>query len=107
VRENHPFQNPKTVKLFQEPGPTSRSIYAKISDSGDLVIEAQDVGEAPRNFNPDHDSDYEWFVKVRAENKDLLLLTLIDSLFGGKFSASADFEKWLKEKEIPSEFFSY
>ena len=39
-------ETPRKVQLFEERGPTSRFVYAEILDTGDLVISAQDVGEA-------------------------------------------------------------
>ncbi|KQC03982.1 MAG: hypothetical protein APR53_04210 [Methanoculleus sp. SDB] len=97
--------NLKKVKLFEERGPTSRFVYAEILDTGDLVISAQDVGEAPRTMYGD--DDYEWWVYVRAKDKDWVLLGLIEAVFGGRFHASDEFREWLKATGIPYEFDCY
>jgi hypothetical protein len=93
------------VQLFEERGPTSRFVCAEILESGDLVISAQDVGEAPEKWFGD--SDYEWWVFVRAEDKDRVLLALIEEIFGGRFHASDEFREWLQRKEIPYQFDCY
>jgi hypothetical protein len=90
---------PKKVQLFEERGPTSRFIHARIEDNGNLVVEGQDVGEAPRQWFDD--DDYEFFVTVREERKDQVLLALIKKVFGGKFRAVDEFREFLKEKGIP------
>lgn len=97
--------NPTKVKLFEDRGSTSRFVYAEILDTGDLVISAQDVGEAPEWFFGD--SDYEWWVYVKANDKDWVLLSLIERVFGGRFHASDEFREWLKEVGIPYKFDSY
>jgi hypothetical protein len=88
----------KTVLLFEERGPTSRFIYARIEDNGDLVIEGQDVGAMPRECFDD--GDYEFSVTVRAEDRDRVLLAMIQKVFGGNFSAVDTFREFLKEKGI-------
>ena len=98
-------EKPKKVKLFEERGPTSRFVDAEILDTGDLVISAQDVGEAPQKMFGD--SDYEWWVFVKAEDKDRVLLALIEEVFGGRFHASDEFREWLKAMGIPYEFDNY
>ncbi len=90
----------KKVQLLEERGSTSRFIHARIEDNGTLVVEGQDVGEAPEEWFGD--SDYEFIVTVQAEDKDWVLLALIEKLFGGKFRAVDEFREFLKEKGIPS-----
>jgi hypothetical protein len=89
----------KKVLLLEEKGPTSRFIHARVEDNGDLVVEGQDVGEAPQKWFDDE--DYEFWVTVRAEDKDSVILALIEKLFGGRFSAVDKFREFLKEKGIP------
>jgi len=89
----------KKVQLLEERGPTSRFVHARIEDGGNLVMEGQDVGEAPQKWFGDE--DYEFWVTVKAENKDSVILALIEKLFGGRFSAVDEFRDFLKEKGIP------
>lgn len=96
---------PPRVQLFEERGLTSRFVDAEILQSGALVISGQDVGEAPEKWFGD--SDYEWWVTVRAEDKDRVLLALIEEIFGGRFHASDEFREWLKTKGIPNQFDCY
>ena len=89
----------KKVLLLEERGTTSRFIQARIEDNGNLVVEGQDVGAAPLKWFDDE--DYEFIVTVRKEDKDLVLLALIQKLFGGKFRAVDDFREFLEEKGVP------
>jgi len=89
----------KKVQLLEKRGPTSRFIHARIEDNGSLVIEGQDVGEAPLKWFDDE--DYEFWVTVRAEDKDSVILVLIEKLFAGRFRAIDEFREFLKEKGIP------
>jgi hypothetical protein len=82
------------IRLFEERGETSRFIYAKIEDNGNLVVSGQDVGEAPKKFFDD--SDYEFWVTVKGEDKDRLVLALIQRVFGGKFKAADEFREFPK-----------
>ena len=92
----------KRVSLYQDRGETSRFIDAEINKDGDLVVSGQDVGKAPLEFWGD--SDYEFWVHVRGEHKDDLLLALMDKLYGGNAAAVSDFRDLLKSRGIPSEF---
>ncbi len=89
----------KRVQLLEQREPTSRFIHARIEDDGDLVVEGQDVGEAPLKWFDDE--DYEFIVTVGAEDKDAVILALIEKQFGGRFSAVDEFREFLKEKGIP------
>lgn len=76
-------------------------LEAKIKENGDLVLEGQDLGEwVKENFG---DSDYEYSLTVKAEYKDTILLNLIKE----KFANDSEFREWLKEKQIPNEFWSF
>jgi hypothetical protein len=97
--------NPTKVTLYEERGPTSRFVSAEIMESGDLLISAQDVGEAPEQWYGD--SDYEWWVYIKAKDKDWVLLALIEAVFGGRFHASDEFREWVKAVGIPYEFDCY
>jgi hypothetical protein len=89
----------KKVQLLEERGPTSRFIHARVEDNGNLIVEGQDVGEAPQKWFDD--GDYEFWVTVKAEDKDSVILALIEKLFGGRFSAVDEFRDFLKERGIP------
>ena len=89
----------KKVQLLEERGSTSRFIDVRIEDNGDLVMEGQDVGDAPKKWFGDE--DYEFWVTVKAEDKDIVILALIERLFGGRFGAVDEFREFLKEKGIP------
>ena len=89
----------KKVLLLEERGTTSRFIHARIEDNGNLVVEGQDVGAAPLKWFDDE--DYEFIVTVREEDKDQVLLALIQKLFGGQFRAVDDFREFLEEKGVP------
>jgi len=97
--ENKTLLRSKKVQLFEERGTTSRFIHARIEDKGNLLVEGQDVGEAPQKWFDDE--DYEFWVTVRAEDKDRVILALIEKSFGGRFSAVDEFRDFLKEKGIP------
>jgi hypothetical protein len=100
-----PKEKPRKVKLFEERGLTSRFVYAEITDNGDLLISAQDVGELPEQMYGD--SDYEWWVFIKAKDKDWVLLALMEAQFGGHFHASDEFRDWVKAIGIPYEFHNY
>lgn len=111
--------------LFDGTLPSGITSHAEVhlDGSGDLVVEVQDIGEElERRFG---DSDYEWWVTVRAANTpkllkllrdrcaedstastasgDASLLALIVRAFGGRGSAPTDLEDFLKENDIPYE----
>jgi hypothetical protein len=84
---------------------TSVRVDVLVDESGDVVMEGQDVGAAPQTFFGD--SDYEYWVTVRAADKDALLLNLLVDRFVHEADETTAFRKWLKAKGIPHEFFSY
>ena len=90
---------PKEVQLLEERGPTSRFVFARIEENGNLIVEGQDVGKAPQECFGD--SDYEFWVTVAAADKDRVMLALIEKLFAGRFSAVDEFRAFLKERGIP------
>ena len=57
------------------------------------------MGDAPRKWFDD--DDYEFIVTVSAEDKDRVILALIEKVFGGKFGAVDEFREFLEGKEIP------
>ena len=96
---------PETVSLVQVKGPTSIYIDAEITDEGDLLFSGQDIGQAPsETFG---DSDYEYWLYIKAASKDRVLLALIEKLYSGNTKLISEFMEYLKSKEIPYEFHSY
>ena len=74
---------------------------AVIRENGDLVLSGQDLGEFVEQVWGDW--DYEYWVTVKSDYKDTVLLHLIKD----KFDSETKFQEWLKSKDIPSEFTSY
>lgn len=72
---------------------------ASVSERGDVVMSAQDVGAGPSEFWGD--SDYEWWVTVKAAQVAKLLRHLREEM-----PSSGD-EDVLSLIGIPYEFFSY
>ena len=95
----------KTVRLYEKKGETSIFIDAGITDAGDLQISGQDIGEAPKKIFGD--IDYEYWLTVRSEHKDRVLLALIERMFLNNPSVVSEFQGFLKAKGIPCEFDSY
>lgn len=79
----------------------SSSLVARIDDEGSLVLEGYDIGELVREWWGD--SDYEYWLKVAADDKDTVLLWLIKE----RFPTDSEFREWLNSKGIPSEFHSW
>ena len=92
----------KKIELMREIAPKDkRYLDAMIDDEGNLVLEGYDIGESVKEYWGD--SDYEYWLKIRKEWKDTVLLMLIKERFG----RSSDLQTWLEEKEIPYEFSSW
>ena len=96
---------PRKIRLYESRGATTILIDAEIAEDGRLEISGQDLGEAPEKYWGD--SDYEYWVSVRPEHKDWVLLVLIEKLYGGKSSADTEFMEFLRSKGIPYEFGSW
>ena len=71
------------------------SLDAYIDDDGSLNMGGQDIGETVEKYRGD--SDYEYFLYVKKEDKQKIPLLLLKERFG----SMADFLKWLDEKGIP------
>lgn len=93
------------VKLVEIEGSTSRYVDAEITDKGDLLLSGQDIGDAPRAiWNED---EYEYWLTVRAADKDRVLLALLEKLYTGNPSVVSELKHYLESKDIPCEFFNY
>jgi hypothetical protein len=93
------------LTLLDIEGPTSVHIEAEITDGGDLLLSGQDVGEAPRAFHGD--SDYEYWLRIGAADKDRVLLALLEKLYSGNPSLISQLREYLESKGIPTEFSCY
>jgi hypothetical protein len=95
----------KKLELVRLQGPTAIHVDAAIDDKGDLVLSGQDIGHAPREVFGKSDSEY--FLTVRREHKDALLLTLLEQLYRDDGRAVSRLRELLAAKGIPGEFFSF
>ena len=103
MSSNH--DNPDCVNLFESRGETSRFIYVKIDETGDFIFSCRDVGKEPRKLFDDQ--DYEFWVTINSNNKDKLLLALLESIYKGNFHVVDDFREFLKLREIPFEWMTW
>ncbi|MGD8584725.1 MAG: hypothetical protein PVH65_10090 [Chloroflexota bacterium] len=93
------------VNLVQVKGPTSIYIDVEITDEGDLLFSGQDIGKAPEEFFGD--SDYEYWLLVKAAQKDQLLLALIERFYSGNTRVISELREFLNARGIANEFDSY
>lgn len=83
-----------------------RVLEVKISDEGNLVFEGFDLGDFVKEYWGD--SDYEYWLTIKAEHLPTVLLHLIKECFDNKiFTNDSEFRDWLKKKGIPSDFQSW
>lgn len=94
-----------TVRLVDTKGATSRWIDGEITDEGDLLLSGHDIGEAPMMVWGE--DEYEFWLRVRANNKDRVLLALLEKLYTGNTSLISELKHYLESKNIPCEFFNY
>lgn len=93
------------ARLYESRNETSVFIDIEIKETGEVLMSGQDVGKAPEEFWGD--SDYEYWLYVGQEGKDLLLLSLIKKMFGGRSDAFSKFREFLIEYKIPYQFDSW
>ena len=93
------------MQLCSRRGETSITIDAEITEDGALQLSGQDIGEAPKEFWGD--DDYEYWLLVLAEQKDRVLLALLEKLYQGNPRAVSEFQHFLKERKIPCSFHSW
>ena len=89
---------PKRIKLVDVKGATSVYIDASIDEAGNLVFSGQDIGEAPQKYVGD--SDYEYWLTVGADKKDLFLLSLLQELFENDIRVMSKVREILEAKGI-------
>lgn len=73
-------------------------------ESGAMVMAGQDIGTAPRKFFGR--DEYEYFLSVKADQKDRLLLHLMQHVFGGEEATRSAIAGWLDERKIPYDLHS-
>jgi hypothetical protein len=93
------------VRLYEHRDSTSVFIEAEIDSNGQLLISGQDIGDAPKEHC--EDSDYEYWIVVPSEQKDCLLLILLQELYSGNSKIISDFLSLLKSRGIGHIFESY
>ncbi len=82
-------------------GEKHEGLIARIEESGDLLLEGQDIGPAVEKFWGD--LDYEYWLRVRKEHKDAVLLHLLRD----QFDSESAFRAWLEKRRIPCEFHNW
>jgi hypothetical protein len=93
------------VNLVQVKGPTSIYIDVEITEEGDLLFSGQDIGKASEEFFGD--SDYEYWLLIKAAQKDQVLLALIERFYSGNTRVISELRDFLNTKGIANEFDSY
>lgn len=124
IRIRRPLQH----ETFGEgAGRTSVNVDVVIRDNGDLVLEGQDLGAAPREIFGD--SDYEYWLTIRSEDRnrvleallaetggktdnpsgerDVLVLDLLVARFGKSDTPLSELKEWLEARGIPFAFNSH
>lgn len=96
-----PIEHRLTIFDFRTPDDEHHTLTAIVKPTGELALEGYDIGKSVEEFFDD--ADYEYWRTVKAEHVPEVLLHLIKD----RFQSESDFAAWLKEKGIPSEFFSY
>ena len=76
-------------------------LKVRVNDHSDVVMEGVDGGRRIEELTGDW--DYEYWVTVRAEWRETLLLYLLKD----RFADSTSFKAWLERQDIPYEFHSY
>ena len=123
----------KRVTLFEQEGETSIYIDAELNDSGDITINGQDVGKAPREFWGDSDYEYSVFVSgkyidavryalldklkdeypeeyaelLKLKSQENIIMSAIKTLYSGDPSAVSHFKDYMRSVGIDAEFFSW
>ena len=97
---------PGAVRLYDVTTDNTRMwLDVYVSPAGELVFAGYDCGEIPKRFWGD--ADYEFWLRVPAENKDALLLQLLLEKYKDDTQASSHFRKWLDDHDIPCNFESW
>ena len=91
------MEKPIKKIVMQKCQTESVAVYleAHVDDDGSLNLEGQDIGDSVEKYWGD--SDYEYFLYVKKENKEKILPLLMKE----RFVSMSDFVNWLGEKGIP------
>jgi hypothetical protein len=96
-------QRNDSIKLFDGKAGQVHSVAgARIEDDGALTVWTSDIGEYVEQFWGD--TDYEYWVTVSPQHKDLLILALLEKCYTGDAEVVADFKELLETKRIAFEF---
>jgi hypothetical protein len=90
-----------TLRDTTFPSGIKSNLVAYVDTDDTLVLDGYDIGETVESIWGD--SDYEYWVKVKSQDKNKVLLELIKD----RFTSETDFQKWLESKNIPSTFSSW
>ena len=83
-----------------------QELTVEINEDGDLVFEGYDIGDTVKEYWGD--SDYEYWLTIKADHLPSVLLHLIKECFDQKmFTNDSQFREWLEKKGIPSSFRSW
>jgi hypothetical protein len=87
-----------SVDLVSEPvGALHRVTCAYIADNGDLHLNQEDSGPGASMTGAEEE---EYIAAINKEDKDRLLLALLEQLYGRSASASKEFAKFAASKGI-------
>jgi hypothetical protein len=81
---------------------TQSYVETRMTETGDLILEGQDIGTA--SLSVFGENEYEYAVTVPAAQKDLLLLRLVRERFLTDPTPSSTFMAYLKAANIPYQF---
>jgi hypothetical protein len=93
------------VSLYRRRGETTIHIEARITETGAVEVSGQDIGKAPQEFWGD--DDYEYGVTIAADQKDRLVLALLEALYHDNPHAVEDVKQLLTKNDIPYLFDSW
>jgi len=69
------------------------------------LFSGYDLGDAPQLTYGD--SDYEYWLRIAAVDKDQVLLALIEKLYSGNLLVISKFKEYLDTMAIPNQFYSF
>ena len=95
----------KKVRLVHIDGNTPIHIFAEIRDNGDLIFSAQEQGHTAKEMWGH--VDYEYWLTIKAEYKDMVLLALIEKLYACDSLLVNEIKDYLESKGIPCEYYAY
>jgi hypothetical protein len=92
-------------EIFREELPMFRSIYLRVSPTGAVRIDAQDMGKNVEETWGD--SDYEFWVDVPEAELQKLLFALLKAKYVGRVGAVDEFQKFCQGNSIGNEWGSW